>query len=77
MLCQFQYTEIPNMSVPTRVWGRSDVINQLTIVERTVERVFPAFVDMFKIELKLAKLDIIAVPKYMFDQESWGCLMIE
>lgn len=78
MLCQFEYTEVQNLGIPVRIWGRSEVINQLSIVEKTVERVFPAFNELFAIKLEyLELLNIIAVPLYMSNQESWGCFMIE
>ncbi|XP_078000487.1 aminopeptidase N-like [Glandiceps talaboti] len=64
-----------NNGFQTRVWARSDVIDQMDLVLDIVDRSLTYFAETFGREEELTKSDNVALPTHLFAaMENWGLI---
>ncbi|XP_065212642.1 glutamyl aminopeptidase-like isoform X2 [Planococcus citri] len=77
IICDFDHLEpvYTNGGVPITLYARRDHVNEVQHAKTVAETVANFYVDYFKIDYPLPKLDLIAIPDFVSGaMENWGLI---
>lgn len=76
MASDFSYISNPELTIPQRVYARSNIVNSSELVLNVGSQMMDEMVNYFGVNYSLPKIDQVGIPNFRYGaMENWGNLL--